>query len=237
MLSADDIHRLYLGHFTAPEEDHRAGQKIFVCAYLIEHPDGPILLDTGIASGDDETERRYHPVRRPLEVELARVGRTAGDIRAVVNCHLHLDHSGGNARFPGTPIFAQRRELDAAQTPDYTLPVVYDFDGATFEIHEGEADVAPGVRIVPTPGHTEGHQSLVVQTREGVVVLAGQAYNHASDYARAQYAWELERDGSPDRGPYLEWVDRMQEFDPWRVLFAHDVSIWERDEHPRGGAA
>jgi len=165
------------------------------------------------------------------------LGRTAGDIRAVVNCHLHLDHSGGNARFPGTPIFAQRRELDAAQTPDYTLPVVYDFDGATFEIHEGEADVAPGVRIVPTPGHTEGHQSLVVQTREGVVVLAGQAYNHASDYARAQYAWELERDGSPDRGPYLEWVDRMQEFDPWRVLFAHDVSIWERDEHPRGGAA
>jgi glyoxylase-like metal-dependent hydrolase (beta-lactamase superfamily II) len=158
-----------------------------------------------------------------------------GDVRAVVNCHLHLDHSGGNQRFPGTPIFAQRTELDAAQTPDYTLPDVYDFEGATFEIHDGEADVAPGVRIVPTPGHTEGHQSLVVQTREGVVVLAGQAYNAASDYARAQYAWELDRDGSADRGPYLEWVARMQEFDPWRVLFAHDVSIWERDDHPRGG--
>lgn len=171
MLSSTDIHRLYLGHFTAPDDDHRAGQKIFVCAYLIEHPDGPILLDTGIASGHEETERQYHPVRRPLEDELARVGRRVDEIRAVVNCHLHLDHSGGNARFPGTP----------------------------------------------------------------VVVLAGQAYNAASDYARAQYAWELERDGSTDRGTYLEWVARMQEFDPWRVLFAHDVSIWERDQHPRGG--
>ena len=67
MLSAGDIHRLYLGHFTAPEDDPRAGQKIFVCAYLTEHPDGPILLDTGIGSGHEETERLYHPVRRPLE--------------------------------------------------------------------------------------------------------------------------------------------------------------------------
>ena len=236
MISVGDIHRLYLGHFTAPPEDHRSGQKIFVCAYLIEHPDGPILVDTGIGEGHEEAERRYRPVRRPLAAELARMGRSLGDIRVVLNCHLHFDHSGGNPLFPGTPILAQRLELEAAHAPDYTLPMVVDFTGARYVLYDGEADVAADVRIVPTPGHTEGHQSVVVGTREGTVVIAGQAYNSASEYARAQYALELERTGSADRGPYLGWVARIQELDPWRVLFAHDVTIWERDARPVGGA-
>jgi N-acyl homoserine lactone hydrolase len=228
-----EILRLHLGHFTAPPEDHRAGEKIFVIAYLIRHPDGLVLFDTGIAEGHAEAERLYRPVRWSLEDALGRAGVSRSDIRAVANCHLHLDHSGGNHLFPGTPIFAQAREYEAASEPDYTLAsAAADFPGASFELHDGEADVLPGLRIVPTPGHVPGHQSMVVETAGGRVLLAGQAFNAASQYARAQYAWQLQRAGSDEEVSYPDWVRRVQELDPVRVLFAHDVAVWEREAAP-----
>ena len=141
-----------------------------------------------------EVEELYHPVRRPLDEALATAGVTTGDIRIVVNCHLHIDHCGGNPRFPDTPIFAQQVEFDAAhREEDYPIVGLYDFPDARYELHGGEADVADGIRIVPTPGHTPGHQSVVVETDAGRVVLAGQAVGGATDYGRAQYASELRR--------------------------------------------
>lgn len=233
-MTSSEILRLHLGHFTAPPEDHRAGQKIFVVAYLIRHPDGLVLFDTGIAEGHEETEERYRPVRRSVEDALSKAGVSVSDIRAVANCHLHLDHSGGNHLFPGTPIFAQAREFEAAHEPDYTLAsVAADFPGARFELHDGEADLLTGLRIVPTPGHVPGHQSLLVETADGRVLLAGQAFNSASEYARAQYAWRLETSGSDEEVSYPHWIRGVQELDPVRVLFAHDVSIWERDAAPK----
>jgi N-acyl homoserine lactone hydrolase len=231
MLSMDDIRRLPLGHFTFPEglDESRAGQKIVVCAYLIPHPDGLLLFDTGIGEGDAEAEAMYRPVRRPLAEALHRAGTGMDEVKIVVNCHLHFDHSGGNYLFPGHPIFAQRLEMEAAHEPDYTLPgVVADFEGATFELLDGEADVLSGVRIVPTPGHVPGHQSLVVDTRQGRLVMAGQAFNEASRYAMARYALDVE--GTGESVPEIpEWVRRLDAFDPVRVVFAHDLAVWEAD--------
>ena len=228
MISLDGIRRVLFGHFTVPDDgDQRAGEKVVVCGYLIDHPDGLVLLDTGIAEGHDEVEELYHPVRRPLDEALATAGVTTGDIRIVVNCHLHLDHCGGNPRFPDTPIFAQQVEFDAAhREEDYPIVGLYDFAEARYELHGGEADVATGIRVVPTPGHTPGHQSLVVETDAGRVVLAGQAVNGATDYGRAQYASDLRRSGSDENIIVPEWIERLQEFDPVLVLFAHDNATW-----------
>ncbi|MET1011640.1 MAG: MBL fold metallo-hydrolase, partial [Actinomycetota bacterium] len=139
MIDRSDIHPILLGHFTIPDDgDVRAGEKVVVCGYLIDHPDGPVLLDTGIAEGHEETERLYHPVRRSLDAGLAAAGASVGDVRAVVNCHFHIDHSGGNPRFGGTPIFAQQVEFDAAHVEeDYPIAGLYDFDGARYELHGG----------------------------------------------------------------------------------------------------
>ena len=238
MIEAADIRRLLLGHFTVPDgiDDHRSGQKIVVAAYLIRHPRGLFLFDTGIGEGLPVVEERYHPVRRSLNAELARAGASAGEVRLIANCHLHIDHAGGNHRFAGRPIFAQRIEFEAAHEPDYTLPsAVADFDDARLELIEGEAEPIPGVRIVPTPGHVPGHQSLVVETTSGRIVIAGQAYNEASACAYAQYAWALGTAGADEELPSTpEWIGRLQEFDPWRVVFAHDLAVWERDAWPGG---
>jgi glyoxylase-like metal-dependent hydrolase (beta-lactamase superfamily II) len=235
MLSMEDVRRLHLGHFTVPEgvDDSRVGQKIVVCAYLIRHPEGFLLFDTGIGEGHPRAEVTYRPVRRPLDEALRSAGVTIDEVKIVANCHLHFDHSGGNFRFPVRPIFAQRIELEAVREPDYTIPeVVADFEGATFELLDGEAEVLPGVRIVPTPGHVPGHQSLVVETREGRLVIAGQAFNEASRYAMAHYALQVEGTGEPV--PEIpEWVRRLDDLDPVKVVFAHDLAVWEAEPGPR----
>jgi N-acyl homoserine lactone hydrolase len=229
MLSARDVVRLHMGHFIAPGHLPFAGAAIVVTAYLVRHPNGPVLLDTGIGVGLHEVEEMYKPVRRPLDEVLRDAGVSPGEIRAVANCHLHFDHSGNNFRFPHVPILAQKVEREAVQAPDYTLPgPVAEFDGALFELLEGEGEIVPGVRIVPTPGHVPGHQSFVVDTREGRIVIAGQAFQDAAMYARDLYAWRLDREGRPHPS-YAPWVARLQEFDPWRVTFAHDLAIWQRE--------
>jgi glyoxylase-like metal-dependent hydrolase (beta-lactamase superfamily II) len=219
-----DILRLHLGYFTLPEDSPIAGQKAPVCAYLIMHPDGPVLFDTGIGEGHAEAERLYHPVRFSLDEALRGAGVHHDDVRVIANCHFHLDHCGGNPTFPGIPIFAQRAEHAAADSIEYTLPSLVEFDGARYELHEGEADVLPGLRIVPTPGHTQGHQSLVVRTAEGTVVLAGQAVNGASDYSRAVFARSLRLAGREPDAPVPEWLEELLELDPVEVLFAHDLA-------------
>jgi N-acyl homoserine lactone hydrolase len=229
VLSMGDVARLHLGHFTMPEDAGRyAGQKIVVCAYLLRHPKGLFLFDTGIGEGHEESDRIYRPVRRHVFDALAALGVDPGEVHLIANCHLHLDHSGKNALFPDTPIFAQDTEYRSAHEPDYTVPDAYDFPDARFELLDGEAEVLPGVRIIPTPGHTPGHQSLVVETSEGRLVIAGQAINFASEYAMAHYSWDLERSGSTDAAAYPGWIGRLQEFDPVRVVFAHDLAVWDR---------
>lgn len=227
MIGAGDVARLDLGYFDAPESHYLAGQKIVVVGYLIRHPEALVLVDTGIGRGNAEAEAMYRPVRRPLPDALAGAGVSVEDVARVINCHLHFDHSGENHLFPKRPIFAQRTEYADAHTEDYTMPVVYDFPGAEFELLDGEAEVMPGIRIVPTPGHTPGHQSVVVETKQGRIVIAGQAFNLASDFAARRFAWELAGSGA-DAPPYPDWVARLGELDPWRVVFAHDLAVWER---------
>ena len=134
----------------------------------IEHPDGLILVDTGMIDSTPELDEEWSPTPHPLPEDLVR------RVAVVVNTHLHFDHCGGNRLFPGVPTHVQRRELaDARTEDDYTIPEWVDFEGATYVEHEGEVEILPGVRLMPAPGHTPGHQIVVVETDEGLVVLGG----------------------------------------------------------------
>jgi glyoxylase-like metal-dependent hydrolase (beta-lactamase superfamily II) len=99
--------------------------------------------------------------------------------------------------------------------------------GLCYEVIDGELEVAPGVRLVPTPGHSPGHQSLLADAPDGTVVVAGQAL-------QSQREWEGATDrassGAQDAGApgYMASVARLRSVDPVRVHFAHDPSVWER---------
>jgi N-acyl homoserine lactone hydrolase len=148
--------------------DVRVGDERWpVFVHTISHPAGLVLVDTGMI---DTVPELAEWDARPLPLPDELVQRVA----LVVNTHLHFDHCGGNRRFPGVPIHVQRRELaDARSEPGYTIPAWVDFPGATYVEHDGEAEVLPGVRLLPAPGHTAGHQAVLVDTDDGLVVLGG----------------------------------------------------------------
>ncbi|HET9309929.1 MAG TPA: MBL fold metallo-hydrolase [Actinomycetota bacterium] len=136
-----------------------------VFVWTIEHPAGLVLVDTGMMDSRPEVDD-MSPTPHPENIPR--------DAACVINTHLHFDHCGGNRLFPGVPIHVQARELaDARSLDDYSIREWVDFDGATYVEHEGEAEVLPGVRLLPAPGHTDGHQVVVVETDAGTNVLGG----------------------------------------------------------------
>ena len=194
--------------------------------YLVEHPDGLLLMDTGMGA-HAEVDAHYRPRRRSLRTALADVGVRPEDVTLVVNCHLHFDHCGGNPQLPGRAIFTQRVELAAARGSDYTLPELVDAPGLRYEQLDGEAEVLPGVLLIPTPGHTAGHQSLVVRRADGTVVVAGQSHDTATGYSADALDWRAAHDRREPLPLIPAWLNRLQRLDPARVVFAHDHAVWE----------
>jgi N-acyl homoserine lactone hydrolase len=198
-------------------------------AYAVIHGDGVFLFDNGVGMGNAEIEQTYAPRVTPIEEALARNGISLGDVTGAANCHLHFDHSGQNVRLPkGLPIFVQRGEWERVHEPDYTVPEWIDVPGLAYEVLDGETEVAPGLRLIPTPGHTRGHQSLGVAASDGVVVLAGQALQSHIEWEGATDEAHSGASGANDPKAYPRSVERLRALDPVRVYFAHDPVSWER---------
>jgi N-acyl homoserine lactone hydrolase len=132
-----------------------------VYVHTIEHSAGLVLVDTGMIDSTPELDKEWSAVPMPENIPR--------DVFCVINTHLDFDHCGGNRLFPGIRIHVQSRELEQPRAP---LDWVH-FDGATYVEHDGEGEVLPGIRLLPTPGHSPGHQSVLVDTPDGLVVLGG----------------------------------------------------------------
>jgi N-acyl homoserine lactone hydrolase len=161
-----------------------ANGDVAVFAYLIEHPDGLILVDTGVGEGNELIDALYRPEHHDLAESIAGAGHRIEQVSMIINSHLHFDHCGNNRLFPGIPIVVQQREYEAAHEPYFTDPEWVDFPGATIEQIEGDRQVANGVRIISTPGHTPGHQSVVVDSPDGRGQHTDRGRRHAAEIAR-----------------------------------------------------
>jgi N-acyl homoserine lactone hydrolase len=132
-----------------------------------------------------------------------------GPVTAVINTHLHFDHCGGNRRFAGTPTFVQHAELEAAVEPGYIVEWVH-FEGESYVQLDGDAALFDGVSALFTPGHSPGHQAVVVETAEGVTVLGGDV----------TYSMRELIDGATPS------IRRIHELEPALVYLAHHERPW-----------
>jgi N-acyl homoserine lactone hydrolase len=172
-----------------------------VYGWSIRHRDGTILVDTGMVDSTPELDREWAPVLRPWP--------DVGEIVAVINTHLHFDHCGGNRRLAGTPTYVQRVELAAAVAPDYLEEWVR-FPGASYVELDGDAELFDGVSVLSTPGHSPGHQAVLVELDDGLVVLGGDVTHSMR---------ELIAGATPS-------IRRIHDLKPSRVFLAHDEKPW-----------
>jgi N-acyl homoserine lactone hydrolase len=181
-------------------------ERLPVLVHLVTHPDGCILVDTGLTE--------LHPAVADMDPQLEPLTEQDVDlagITAVVNTHLHFDHCGGNHLFTGRPVYVQRQELEDARTQeDYTIPEWVDASGVDYVAVDGELELLPGVRLLPAPGHTRGSQIVVVDTDEGPVVIAGDT---------AVWSGELDE-------PTTEGQRLIRSLNPHRVWLAHQTDPW-----------
>ncbi len=168
-------------------------RQMFVPCYLIEHEEGRLLWDSGLpiefAGGDIVDRRPGTWVRYDVSIvdQLAALDLTPQDIDYLALSHFHFDHAGGANAFAGSTLLVQRAEYEAAfQPPQGNAVGGYDpnlfsaLENAQRVLLDGDHDVfADGsVRIISTPGHTPGHQVLLVDLAEtGPVVLSGDLYH------------------------------------------------------------
>lgn len=151
--------------------------------YLVDHPEAKVLFDTGIRSDylDDadsvnSMEIEFLPEHH-TDVLLAAAGVKPEDVDQVVMSHLHWDHAGGLSFFPHADVYVNRRELKFAFEPAVYQAVYYDrrdFDlPLKWKELDGEHDLFGdgSVVVFPTPGHTPGHQILLVRMEGGSILL------------------------------------------------------------------
>jgi glyoxylase-like metal-dependent hydrolase (beta-lactamase superfamily II) len=222
------VERVPLGEVTFPEwhpRFHEGGCLVF--GYVIRHPDGVILFDTGVGTGNSFIDDLYHPGVISIETALERLGIDERDVVAVINSHLHFDHCGQNEVFHrrNVPIYTQGAEIEAAEAFGYTVPEWAFIPDGSIRTVRGDERVTDGVRIIETPGHTPGHQSVVVDTADGPVVIAGQCVYHTDEVVERQVAPDNMHDDSfLDAGQ--QSLERLLSLEPREVVVAHDVRAW-----------
>lgn len=223
------------------------GVKIDIPSYIwyIEGSEAKILIDTSY--GDPELMSKWHyPCRRTPEQGISSVLRSIGckpeDIEIVVFTHLHWDHSGNTELFKNARFIVRRKEVSYAIAPLGSQSVIYDAPtiGRTpawlntrFEFIKGDKEIAKGVSLIFTPGHTPGHQSVALETDKGTYVIAGDAialYKNLEGtpfssfivpaYVNYQQCWES-----------IEKIVEIAKIKK-RILPGHEIEVSKKDTYP-----
>ena len=212
---------------------------------LVETADELVLIDTGLGNKYDDKFRDIYGVENEgdptaLEDAIREAGFQPKDVSLVINTHLHFDHAGGNTlkRSDGTiePAFqesryvVQKREWDFSHLDNERVQASYigeNFDVVEqvglFEFLEGPTELVPGITALPTPGHTPGHQSVLLQS-------GGESAFYLADLvptrAHLPLPWIMGYDVEP-----LVTLERKREFlgrareEHWLLIFEHDPEV------------
>lgn len=208
-----------------------------VPAYLIEHPKGMAVFDTGLnlrylreAGQELGIDEMGFIMDESWEIaaRLQAIGVDPGKVDWIINSHLHADHCGGNKSLPNATMIIQSKELAAAQACESILlynPDDYDH-GHPVKAIDGEHDLFGdgSVMIFPTWGHTPGHQSVRVKLPGGDVVLAADCC-----YLKKNLDELVIPDLNVDKELSLKTLRTLRDMRDKgvRIFYGHDRTFWE----------
>jgi N-acyl homoserine lactone hydrolase len=193
-----------------------------------------ILVDTGIASPEKYVQ--YHPCWQEkdetLEAALAELGWSPNDIDIVINSHLHFDHSENNPLMPNARFYVSLREWEYAKQPVSTQKWLYghnwDQEPLSFMnyvlITHDLYEVVEGIRTIETPGHSAGHQSILLNTAEGILCVAGDAACFMENFTRP-----TPPGGLTSVEQALASIEKMRSYAD-RIFMNHDPEISKYQE-------
>src|SRR3990170_8035126 len=171
------VPRVLWGSLVTDEIDHEHRLLQALNCLLIETPAGRVLVETGIGERVPDKVRQMREYEgTPVAPALERAGFDPGSVDVVAMSHLHFDHAGGLLRadgeraFPRARIVAQRAEWEIALADNSRIIASYDQPEIRLVREwgeagwaDGEVELLPGVSVVPTGGHSKGHQAIVVR--------------------------------------------------------------------------
>ncbi|HZU75109.1 MAG TPA: MBL fold metallo-hydrolase [Acidimicrobiales bacterium] len=226
------IERLHLADLVLPQGHPAArdGGQAVVFGFVIDHPEGAIVVDTGVGQDNAFIDQAYAPTVRDLSDALSGVGVDPGSVVAVVNSHLHFDHCGQNPTYygGGIPVFVQAEEVEAAKERFYTVPEWAAVPAAQLRALRGDESIAEGVTILSTPGHTRGHQSVLVEGGGQRVVLGAQAVWDIDEFDREK-ASPANVDAEDLREAAVFSIRRLKALDPDLAYFSHHPGVFRRN--------
>ncbi len=237
---------------TVPHDDRHRILLALRCL-LVEHPDGPVLIDTGLGNKEDRKFLEIYGVENDglegatqLEDALAVAGFLPRDVRWVINTHLHFDHAGGNTTldpeleddprrhvrpsYPNATYVVQQGDLDFARQANertrasYLPPNFEPIASANrWRLLPGDGEVLPGISVRVTPGHVPWLQTVIVRDR-------GETAAFMSDLipttAHLPLPWIMGYDLEP-----LRTLESKRSFlddsarEGWRLVFEHVPAV------------
>ncbi len=155
-------------------------RKSITYSWFIQGGKKRVLVDPGVEAEDVARYSSLEVAGRKiasLEENLSRLGLTPADIDIVIITHLHFDHFANTRKVLSARVIVQKKELEFALHPHPFFARSFQkepwFDQVKFVKVDGDKEIVPGIKVILTPGHTAGNQSVVIQTSKGKAVIAG----------------------------------------------------------------
>lgn len=226
--------------FNPPDADNLV--KLDINLLLVKADGENILIDAGIGDALSDRQKRMFGVERHsgLEKGLSQTNLTPEDIDLVILTHLHVDHAGGVItldkdgkkipRFPNARHVVQLKEWSEAMEPDERTSATYFTSNLKIleqekllELVDGDDQVADGVKLINTGGHTPGHQAVLIEDGENKIVWPGDIIP-STYHLRIPYVASVDlypRETMQQKKRFL----RMCSDDGWLLAFDHDLKV------------